>query len=200
MHPWPPIPLLLLATAGCVPMLRQDYVAQAPGGQIVHSTCSFNTHVPVGVRLQVPGIEVLVSLVRRADGPTVELRLDVPEGQTVTLADGRLRIQTTKPDTSSQAEFPFVSLADSPLLDNAGAVPGLAQQRLPVTAPLVGGRIAAGAASSDRHFWLATQVETQEAEDLWLTLPPLRVNGVPTSLPTLHFHRQSVVAIGLVNC
>lgn len=191
---------LLLALAGCAPMLRHDYVAQAPGGQIVHSACSFNAHVPVGIRFKVSGIEALVSLARQAGTPTVEVRLDVPEGQTVTLADGLLRIRTSKPDTSSQAEFAFVSLVDTPIVNNSSPVPGMAQHRLPITAPLVGQRIAAGTASSDRHFWLATQVVTQDAEDLWLTLPAFRINGVAASLPTIHFQRQSVVAIGLINC
>ena len=200
MHARPLVLCLLLATAGCAPMLRQDYVAQAPGGQVVHSSCSFNAHVPVGVRFKVSGIEALVSLARQAGTPYVEVRLDVPEGQTVTLADGRLRIKTSNPDTSSQAEFPFVSLVDGPIVNNLSPLPGMAQHRLAITAPLVGGRIAAGRASSDRHFWLAAQVATQEAEDLWLTLPSFRVNGAEVSLPTIHFHRQAVVAVALINC
>jgi hypothetical protein len=191
---------MALSTAGCAPLPQQVYAPDVPGGKVLHSPCTFNGHVPVGVSIAAAGIEVIVSLARHEGREFVEARFDVPEDKTLVLQDGLVQIDTADPKTSARAEFSAVSLVDTPIVNLYSAVPALRMQQLPIAAPLVGQQVVAGSLSSGRHFWLATYVETASAKDVWLSLPKFTVNGIPSSLPRLHFYRQPVVAIALFNC
>lgn len=191
---------LVLAIIGCAPIPIHVYAPRVPGAQIVYSSCAFNSHVPVGVLVAAASVEARVSLATHNGRPYVEARFDIPEGSTVILRGSTVLVETANPHSSSQAEFPVVSLVDTPIINNYSSVPGAQQWRLPTTAPLVGQRMQAGHVSFNRHFWLATYVEAASASDVWLTLPQFTVNGTPASLPRLHFHRESVVAVALINC
>ena len=48
---------------------------------------------------------------------------------------------------------------------------------LPVDAPLRGGRLRLGAASSDKHYWVAASVGGAIPADVWITLPLLDIDG-----------------------
>lgn len=192
--------LLVLAATGCIPHPMQVYSPDASAGQIVYSSCALNSQVPVGVRVAAADVDATVSLARHSGRSYVEMRLDVPEGKTVVLQDAIVKVATADPQASSQAEFPVVSLVDTPIVNNDSAEPAVRQFRLSTTAPLVGRRIQAGKTSFNRHFWLATYVETTSAREVWLTLPSFTVNGTPASLPRLHFLRQAVLAMAVFNC
>ncbi len=191
---------LVLLAAACAPIPLWIYAPDMPDTKVIYSTCPFNSHVPIGVGLAAAGIEATVSLASHEGRPYVEARLDVPEGITVVLQDGAVKIETATPHSSSRAEIPVVSLIDRPIVNNVSEVLALQQRRMPIAAPLVGQRIAAGNSWFNRHFWLATYVDTAAAQDVWLDLPRFTVNGVPASFPRLHFHRQPVVAVALFNC
>jgi hypothetical protein len=64
----------------------------------------------------------------------------------------------------------------------------------------VGGQVSIGSASYPRHFWLATYVETADARDIWIRLPEFTVDGIPASLPRIHFLRRTELATALINC
>jgi hypothetical protein len=178
----------------------QVYVPDAPGGTVVYSSCTYNRHLPVGISVRTAGVEAIVSLARREGREFVEIRLDVPEGKTVTLQDASVGIETANPVSSSRSAFPLVSLVDAPIVNNYSVVPGMQAQHLPTTAPLVGARIVIGSGYAVRHFWLATYVDTEAARDVWVSLPELTVNGARAALPRIHFLRDTQLAIAVFNC
>jgi hypothetical protein len=189
-----------LIAAACAPIPLWVYAPEMPDTKVIYSSCPFNSHVPVGAGIAAAGIEATVSLTSYDGRPYVEARLDVPEGITVILQEGEVKIKTASPYSFSQAEFPLVSLIDRPIINNYSAIPALQQHRMPIMAPLVGHRIVAGNRSFNRHFWLATYVDTATAQDVWLDLPRFTVNGISASFPQLHFHRRPIVAVALFNC
>ncbi|MBZ4209629.1 MAG: hypothetical protein LAD29_00750 [Rhodoferax sp.] len=100
----------------------------------------------------------------------------------------------------SSCTFNTHILVDTPMVNNYSAVPALQQQRLPITASLIGQRVVAGNVSFNRHFWLATYIESASAQEVWITLPRFTVNGVLTSVPRIHFRRQTAMAVAVFNC
>jgi len=68
---------------GCAPWPGTRYVAVVPPGELVHSSCAFNEHVPVGVRMPVGAATALVTVAEHRGRPYLELRLDVPPGTTL---------------------------------------------------------------------------------------------------------------------
>jgi hypothetical protein len=167
---------------------------------VLYSSCTFNKHIPIGISISEAGIEAIVSLGKHEGRDFVEVRLDVPAGKTIVLQENSIRLETTVPQSSSRAEFPLVSLVDTPIVNNYSAVPGIQQQHLPITAPLVGGQLVVGGVSYIRHFWLATYVQIGSAKEVWLTLPRFTVDSVPTAFSQIHFQRQTVVAVAVINC
>ena len=191
---------LIVAVAGCAPLPMQVYVPNAPGGNVLFSPCTLNTHLPIGISVSAAGVEAVVSLAKHGGREYVELRLEIPEGKTLALQESTIQLDTADPQSSRRIELPAVSLVDTPIVNINSAVPDIRQRQLPTMAPLVGGQVVAGRLSSGRYFWLATYVETASAKDVWLTLPRVTINGVLSSFPQLHFHRQPVIAIALFNC
>jgi hypothetical protein len=192
--------ILTQIVTACAPVPLLVYAPDGPGARVVYSSCTFNTHIPVGVKVEAAGIEAIVSLASHDLRTYVEARLDVPEGTIVTLQEGAVKVETADPQSSSRAVFPVVSLVDTPIVNNYSAVPALQQQRLPITASLIGQRVVAGNVSFNRHFWLATYIESASAQEVWITLPRFTVNGVLTSVPRIHFRRQTAMAVAVFNC
>jgi len=190
----------VVAIAACVPLPTQRYVADVPGGKLLYSTCAFNSHVPTGVSLNIQDIELLVSLARHEGRDFIEVRFDIPEGKTLQLPEPTAKVETSASATYAQVRFPAVSLVDAPILNNASAVPAVQQDQLPPTALLVGQRVMAGGAAFSKHFWLATYIDTGDAEDVWVTLAAPLVDGSARPVPRIHFRRQSMTVVALFNC
>lgn len=194
---------ILLASAcccSCVPIPIRLYVAEAPKSALVYSACSFNSHVPVAVKMPVgPGLAT-VALSKHDGRAFVELQLDLPTGVTVLFDDDALAIATASPDTSSRARFPSVSLVDAPILNSYSSVPDARKHQIPVRSPLVGGKIQMGTATSDRHFWLAAYIDTAAANEVIVTLPSFSLNGVTLQLEPVRFKAENLVGVALINC
>ena len=204
---WRPRVAIALGTAavvsvvGCVPLPMTAYEPEAGSGAIVYSTCSLNRHVSTGVRGDIAGIASEVSVKRFEGRWYVEWRLDVPEGATLVLADDRVRLRYRGRDAEEVARFPRVSLVDFPIVNaTREGVPDLVARRQDITAPMVGGKIAIGAASSPRHFWLATYIEPADAAEIEVTLPSFTVNGTAAAPPPLRFRRGVSVIVATFNC
>jgi len=189
-----------VASTACAPLPMQVYVPNAPGGKVLYSPCTFNTHLPTGISVSAASIEAVVSLAEHGGRQYAEVRLEIPEGKTLVLQENGIQLDTADPRSSRRFEFSSVSLVDTPIVNVYSTVPDVRQRQLPTTTPLVGGQVTAGRLSSGRYFWLATYVDTASAKDVWLTLPRITVNGVLSSFPQLHFYRQPVIAIALFNC
>ena len=192
--------LCALALAGCAPILVQVYVPDASIGKAIYSSCTFNTHIPVGISVKAAGIEAIVSLAKYDGRDFVEVRFDVPQGNTLVLQEGTVQLETTDPKSSSRAEFPLVGLGDRPIVNNFSTLPAVRQRQISITTPLVGQQVVIGNILSVKHFWLATYVDAASAKDVWITMPRFTVNGVSASLPQIHFHRQTLLAVALFNC
>ncbi|MEO8279802.1 MAG: hypothetical protein ABI564_08930 [Ideonella sp.] len=184
----------------CAPLPMSIYVADAPKSNLVYSSCSFNTHVPMAVRLTAGPVLATLSLSKHDGRPYVQLQLDVPEGVTWVFDDDTVQITTANPVTMSHARFPSVSLVDAPILNSYSSVAAAQSRQVPVRSPLVGGRLQIGATTSDRHFWLAAYVDTASAKEVVVALPGFRVNGVSTTLAPVRFRAETVLAIALMNC
>lgn len=63
-----------------------------------------------------------------------------------------------------------------------------------------GGRLQMGSNSSDKHYWIAAPFEDLSADDVWITLPELLVDGVPTKFEEIHFVRRFAIGLGTFNC
>ena len=174
------------------------YVADAPQADLITSACAFNTHVPLAVKLQAGPVVASLSLSRHDGRPYLELQLDIPDGVTLMFQDDVVRLSTGNPDSLGQARFPNVGLVGTPILNSLR--PATAQYQVPVLSPLVGGLLQMGAKTSPRHFWLATYVDIGSADEVTVTLPSLRLNGVHTVLAPVRFKAQTVLGVALMNC
>jgi len=186
--------------AACAPLPMRLYVGETPQSTLVYSTCSFNTHVPVAVRLTAGDVLATLALAKHDGRPYVQLQLDIPTGTTVAFDDDAVSLQTVNPSTVTLSRFPSASLVDTPILNSYSTVPAAQRQQVSVRTPLVGGSLQMGARTSDRHFWLATYVDTASAEEVTVSLPRFRLNGVSTSLPPVRFRAQTVLGVALINC
>jgi len=182
----------------CAPLPMRIYVADAPQSDLIYSSCSFNTHVPIAVKLHTGPVLATLSLSKNDDRPYVQLQLDIPEGVTVVFQDDVVRLRTGSPDTLSQARFPSVSLVDTPILNSYRSE--TQSYQIPVQSPLVGGWLQMGANTSPRHFWLATYVDIASANEVTVALPSFRVNDVATVLAPVHFRAKTVLGVALMNC
>lgn len=189
-----------LACAACAPIPLHVYVADGLDGSLEYSTCSFNKHVPVAVTVARGGVRSRVSLVQADTRGFVEVRFDVPDGKTLILKDSVVRVDRRDARPVLEATIPNISKVDTPSINSYSDLPALKALMLPVGTPLEGGRLVIGKSSWDRHYWIAARVDTEAADEVWVTLPPLTVNGVPASLPEIHFQRKLVVAVALINC
>ena len=196
------IATLLAAAAGaaCVPVPMHVYVADGTVGSLVYAECSLNHHVPVAVRMAQQKVHALVSLVQTGTMRHVEVRFDVPPGKTLTLQADGVRVDRRTSQPVLEARIPNVSRVDTPAVNSYRELPALKEQMLPVRAPLVGGRIEMGSRSSDRHYWIAARVDTEGADDVWVTLPALTVNDVAVAFPEVHFQRRLIAAVFVINC
>ena len=199
-----PTTALFLAAAiscsACAPIPMQVYVAVAPESNIIYSSCVYNTHVPTGVRVSAGDVSANVSLSKYKGNSYVQLRLDIPSGTTLKFDDDVVQITTENPRTSSQAVLPNISLVDTPIVNSYSNMAAIQKLWLPVRAQLVGERLYAGGNGFDKHFWLATYVDTSSATDINIEFPRFSLNGVPTQAIQVRFKSQILVAVALINC
>jgi hypothetical protein len=188
--------LAALAGTGCVVLPMHAHIADAAASTPVYERCSLTPDLPAGVRLERAGVQAVVSIVREQGG-LVRVQFDVPEGTIVALRENTFRIEArdgTPPRLAFISHVNPVSPARSP---ETAVI-----QKLVIApdAPLQGGRLNLGRASSDRHYWIAAPLGELPSGDLWVTLPEIAINGAPTRFEAIHFERRFVVGTGLFNC
>ena len=190
--------LAAVLICACAPLPMRIFVADAPPSDLIYSSCAFNTHLPAAVKLQAGEVAAILSLSRYEGRPYLELQLDIPQGLTLVFQDDVVRLSAGHPDSLGQARFPNVGLVGSPILNSLRLA--TAQYQVPVLSPLVGGLLQIGAKTSPRHFWLATIVDIGSADEVTVTLPSFRLNGVHTVLAPVRFKAQTVLGVALMNC
>ena len=185
-----------LFVSGCVVLPMHVYVADAGAGAPVYERCSLTPTIPVEVRVARPRLEAFVSVVPEQEH-LVRVRFDVPEGTTAILRESTIRIDArdgTVPRIAPVASLNPVAPARYP---ETAAIQRLV---LPVDAPMRGGRLSLGNASSNKHYWIAAPFADPPSGDVWITLPELSVDGSPVRFDEIHFIRRVAVGVGVFNC
>ena len=185
--------------SGCVPFPTTAYVADPTPGTPIYASCSLNRSVPVGTALEIHGVRANVSLMRNNDGGFVEVRFDVPSGTTLVLEGNVVKVDRRSGQNAERATFPNISLADRAIFSSYHPSPALEKYMVPVGTPLVGSDRVMIERHRGMHFWIAARADI-DADDVWVTLPSLTINGVPADVPELHFHRKMILAIAPLNC
>lgn len=183
-------------STGCVVIPAHVYVADAGAGMPVYERCSLTPDLPIGVKVQRLHLQATVSMVYQ-QGNLVRVQFDVPEGTTVMLRGSMIQIDVkagTAPRLGPIASINPVAPARYP------ETPTIEKLVLPVDAPMRGGRLQFGSNSSDKHYWIAAPFEDLSADDVWITLPELSVDGVPTKFEQIHFVRRFAIGLGTFNC
>ncbi len=152
------LPPAVLAAA-CVPHPSQVYVADSDVGTTLFSGCALNSHVPVGLKLDVADVDVILGMTQHGGHHFLEMRLDIPAGKTVTLQSDTADITTQLPPGRFRAVFPSASLVETPAVDALRTDPLMRAQQGPTTAALLGGTVHAGHQVSDRHVWFAAPID-----------------------------------------
>lgn len=218
--------LVLAAACGaCAPWPTTRYVAVVPPGELVHSSCAFNAHVPVGVRMPVGAATAHVTVARHRGRPYLGLQLDVPPGTTLRFEADALEVVARRgapaggagagapaaggeqaPGPVTTARFQAISLVDNPLaqLDGTTSADVRARQ-LAIDAPMPGGpgMTTAGVPVSGpttRHYWLAAYLDLAQAEAFEVRLPPLVEEGRQVHRLRAVFEPRTVVVVALLNC
>jgi hypothetical protein len=189
------ISMAFLST-GCVVIPSHFYVADAGAGMPVYERCSLTPELPTGVKLQRLHLQATVSMVYQ-QGNLVRVQFDIPEGTTVMLRGSMIKIDMkdgTAPRLGSIASINPVAPARYP---ETRTIQDLV---LPVDAPMRGARVLMGSNSSDKHYWIAAPFEDLSAEDVWISLPELSVDGVLTKFEEIHFVRRFAIGFGTFNC
>ena len=183
-------------STGCVVFPTHVYVADAADGAPVYERCSLNPDVPVGVRVDRPGLQAIVSLVQERDGGFVAVRYDLAEHHTLQLLQDVITIDARDGQPPRSAPVPHVNPSGPASHEPPAVLPGV----LPVDATLQGARIRLGDVSFDRHYWIAGRFGGRIADDVRVTLPRFSLDAVPNELPAIHFSRRAMIARGLFNC
>jgi hypothetical protein len=187
---------MALLSTGCVVIPTYVYVADAGAGMPVYERCSLTPELPMGVNVQRLHLQAIVSLVYQ-QGNFVKVQFDIPEGTTVILRESTIQIDVkdgTAPRLGPIAGINPVAPARYP------ETPMIQKFVWPVDAPMRGGRLQMGSNSSDKHYWIAAPFEDLSAEDVWVTLPELVVDGVSTKFEEIHFVRRFAIGLGTFNC
>lgn len=186
--------------AACVPVPRVLYVPQSPDGELQYSTCAFNKHVPVALRLRTAEVQVTVALGTNDRGEFVEVHFEVPAGKTIVLLEDFVELTAGTPAQSARSRFPTVSLVDTPIVNSFSSLAAMKVHQVPISTPLVGQDLIVGHLPFGKNFWLATYVAPSSASEFLLKLPKFAVNGAVASLQPIKYRQQSFVGFALINC
>ncbi|MEO8836048.1 MAG: hypothetical protein ABI364_04860 [Caldimonas sp.] len=178
-------------------MPMQIYVADGAVGSPVYERCSLAPDLPVGVMLERPQLHAVVSVAQDLDRARVSVRFDVPDGSTLVLRENTIRIDSRDGTPPRLAAFANVNPAAPARSPETSAIQKLV---LPADAPLVGGRLRLGNASSDKHYWIVAPVDGRLESDVWVTLPKFTIDDTPSRFPEIHFRKQFTIGQALSNC
>jgi len=188
--------LMVILVTGCAVIPTHVYVADAGAGMPVYERCSLTPDLPMGVKVQRRHLQAIVSMVYQ-QGNLVKVQFDIPEGTTAMLRESMVQIDVK--DGSAPRLGPIASI--NPVAPaRYPETPMIQELVLPVDAPMRGGRLQMGSNSSDKHYWIAAPFEDLSADDVWITLPELAVDGVPTKFEPIHFVRRFAIGLGTFNC
>ncbi len=187
-----------LASAACAPVPMHWYVGDGAVGTLEYGPCAPTRGTPIGVVLERDGVRALVTTMQTyVKAPWVDVRFDVPEGRTLALQESVIRVDRRDGSPPLEGSIPNVSRVDTPHINSYNETPAIRQLMLPVDAPLVGGFI--GRTGFIRHYWITAPIDTDGADDVWISVPSFTIDGVSTKLPAIHFQRKLIVA-AVGNC
>lgn len=185
----------MIGTA-CVVVPTQVYVAAAGFGTPVYERCSLTPALPQGIQIERDHLVVVVSVASEPRS-LVKVQFDIPEGMTVKLQTSTIQVDSK--DGMAPRLAPIAGI--NPLAPAQYPETAVMQKFvLPPDAPMRGGRLQIGKSSSDKHYWLAAPLDSLSSDNIWITLPALWVDGVPTKFEAFHFARRLTIGVGIFNC
>jgi hypothetical protein len=189
---------LALTASACAPLPTTRYVPVADERNIVYSSCSFNSHVPLGVRLPVGAASATIKAVAHEGRHYLDLRLDVPPG-TALQFDGDAAQLTTQGATRA-LRLPAMRLVDAPVWQTQDDAPLLRDAFVPIQTAMPGGEVGPPTMRSPRHYWVAVPLGSSPGSEFEVALPPLVENGQQAHRLLARFRSQAVVVVALMNC
>jgi hypothetical protein len=159
-----------------------------------------NGHLPEGIVFTREDVQVTVRLWRNDGRDYVDVQLEIPEGKTVMLRTHAIKLDRRDSRPARESVPPNISPVGSPIVTSYSREPALQKEMLPMNTRLVGGTTVDHAMVLHKNFWFAAYIEPASAQDIWITLPELTINGIPVVLKDIHFRRRLMIMVALINC
>lgn len=190
--------------AGCAPLPLSYYVGDESAGRLSYTSCSLGD-VPEGLVLSRAGITLLVSVQQWHGDDVVQVRYDIGAGHRAQLAGRAVVVDTRDGHAPQVGSIDRIDLWDRVPEDGYERLPArIAGVRAPdllmddtQLAPLPTGQ---RPFLPVRHYWVAAHVQTGHADQVWVKLPDLTVDGVSIAFPEIRFDRRVRVVLAPVNC
>ena len=190
--------------AACAPLPLSFYVGDEGAGQNSYNSCSLGV-MPEGLAISRAGIEMLVTVRQRRDDEVVHVRYDIGIGHRARLASQRMIVDLRDGSAPRIGTIDAIDLWDRMPEEGYETLParraGLRPPDLLVDdsqlPPLPTGP---RPFLPVRHYWVATHVQTRHADQVWVTLPDLTVDGASITFPEIRFDRRSRVIFAPLNC
>ena len=167
--------LIMLALAGCVPLLpHTDWVPQMQGGKLVRERCWGSP----AIEYQAHGLVLISRIGRWPDNRLrMEVRFTIPPGLTVTPLE------------------PVVVITAAGVVGRQVAIDGINRHgnpALPLTPPgqMNGYALEIGRARPPGHYWLFVSLDASDSPNFSVTLPSLNISDTVVAIPPIHFNRE----------
>jgi hypothetical protein len=192
--------LVVLFCNACAPVPRHLYVPDGSDGKVLYSQCPMNGHLPVGVVFTREGVQVTVRLGEHDARDYVDVQLEIPEGKTVVLRTYTIKLDRRDSRPMRESALPNINPVGPSIVTSYSRDPAWQKEMLPLSTPLVGSTTVDHAMVLHKNFWFAAYIDPASAQDIWITLPELTINGKPVSMEDLHFRRRLMILVALINC
>ena len=189
---------------GCAPLLLSFYVGDESAGQISYNSCSLGVR-PEGLAVSRAGIELLVTVRQWRYGEVVHVRYDIGKGHRAQLAGREVIVDPRDGSAPRIGAIDAIDLSDRVPDDGYEMLPARRSGLRPPNLLMDDSQLPPLPTGPRqfmplRHYWVATHVQTRHADQVWVKLPDLTVDGALIAFPEIRFDRQSRVVLAPLNC
>jgi hypothetical protein len=191
--------------AGCAPLPVSFYVGDESAGRLSYNSCSLGV-IPEGLEVSRAGIALLVDVRPWREDEVVHVRYDIGKGHRAQLASRTVVVDARDGSAPRLGTIEWIDLSvgvpdqgyESLPARRAGLRPPdlLMDDSQPPPLP-TGGR---QPFLTVRHYSVATHVKTGHADQIWVKLPDLTVDGALVTFPDIRFDRRFRVVLAPLNC
>jgi hypothetical protein len=159
-----------------------------------------NKHLPEGIAFTREGVRVTVRLGKQGSRDYVDVRLEIPAGKTVVLRSHTIKLDRRDSRPVQESVLPNINPVGPAIVSSYSGNPAWQKEMLPVDTPLAGSTTIDHAMVLHKNFWFAAYIDPMSAQDIWITLPQLTINGKPVGVEDVHFKRRLMILVALINC